>query len=60
VSEILNGWKAIAEFLGVHEETAKVWENKYSLPISRPAGRVVMATREDLTRWVKECSAGNR
>ncbi len=58
MSEILNGWKAIADFLGVHQETAKQWETKYALPIKRPAARAVMATKADLTIWVKECSNG--
>ena len=58
MSEILNGWKAIADFLGIHEETAKAWESKYDLPIQRPAGRAVMALKADMTKWVKACSNG--
>ena len=56
MSEILNGWKAIAAYLGVHEETAKEWETKYDLPIKRPAPRVVMAVKADLVKWVNECT----
>lgn len=59
MSEILNGWKAIAGFLSVHEETAKTWETQHKLPIQRPAGRAVIALKTDLIKWIKDCSKGN-
>lgn len=58
MSEILNGWKAIADFLGIHEETAKAWESKYKLPIQRPAGRAVMAVKVDMVKWIKKSVTG--
>ena len=36
----LEGWKAIADFLGVCDRTARTWAGSYGLPVWRKRGRV--------------------
>ena len=48
---ILNGWKEIAEFLGVHIETAQKWAKEMGLPVSC-IGRKVLASRNAIEAWL--------
>ena len=50
----LQGWKAIAEFLGQHIATAQHW-GRSGMPVSRQ-GRYTVADREALRRWVGQQS----
>ena len=48
----LTGWKAIADYMGMHSETAKYYALRDGMPIKRtPAGRPV-STPELLDDWV--------
>jgi tetratricopeptide (TPR) repeat protein len=52
----LDGWKAIANFLGRERSTAIRWANDRGLPIHRvPGGRTgtVYAMRDELTAWLE-------
>jgi len=51
----LTSWKQIAEFLGVSERTAQVWEEERGLPVRRLTGSKgrVSAQTADLERWMK-------
>lgn len=46
----LFGWKEIAEFLGVHEATARDWADEEEMPVRR-FGRGVEARRDELREW---------
>jgi len=51
----LLGWKAIGQFLGCTERTARRWEATRSMPVHRVPGRSrgsVWAAPEELTRWL--------
>jgi len=51
----LLGWKAIGQFLGCTERTARRWEVDRAMPIHRVPGRSrssVWASPEELTRWL--------
>ena len=51
-SSLLTGWKSIALHLGVSEITAKRWR-RAGLPVHKPAGRSVLAFREELNAWIR-------
>ena len=51
---LLQGWKAIAAFLGQHVATAQSWARS-GMPVSRQ-GRYAVAEREALRRWIGEQS----
>ena len=56
----LNGWKEIANHLGVTVRTAQLWEKQRSLPIHRlPGGGKpsVFSTTEELEAWI-HCNPG--
>lgn len=51
----LDGWKAIANFLGRDRSTVMRWTNERGLPVHRvPGGRTgtVFALREELSEWL--------
>jgi phage terminase Nu1 subunit (DNA packaging protein) len=54
-SEVLNGWKQIADFLGQPLAVAQRW-GKTGMPISHE-GRQVTASTEQLNRWIGRESA---
>jgi len=53
------GWKGIASFLGVHEDTAMIYERTRCLPVRRWGGKRpgarVYAIKSELNDWL----AGN-
>lgn len=49
-SPILRGWKEIAEYLKVHEDTAKRWFKKDRMPVNQRNGRV-SADKDELRAW---------
>lgn len=56
-SERVEGWKCIADMLGVHEQTAKGYADKYRahrLPVLRNYRGRVWITVGALARWVRE------
>lgn len=53
-SDVLNGWKDIANYLGKGIRTVQRWERSYGLPVHRIAatrGEVVWASRTELDGW---------
>lgn len=48
--DIIEGWKAIADFFGRSEKTVRIWREKHALPVFRFMGRVV-AKRAMLDLW---------
>jgi phage terminase Nu1 subunit (DNA packaging protein) len=57
---LLNGWKAIANYLQSGVRTVQRWEGE-GLPILRPRGGTsghVVAYTADLDRWMKRSSNG--
>lgn len=56
---LLNGWRAIAEYLGRNQSTTKRWETEGQLPVHRPKnsaggkGVPVYAFTEELDAWLK-------
>lgn len=53
--EFLNSWKEISNYMGRGVRTAQRYEEKYGLPVRRPAGKSrssVMATRTEIDAWV--------
>jgi tetratricopeptide (TPR) repeat protein len=51
----LSGWKAIGQFLGCTERTARRWEADRKMPVHRVPGRSrnsVWASPDELTRWL--------
>lgn len=53
--EELRGWKQIAAFLGQPQATAQHWA-KEGMPVRRD-GRYIVASREELSRWLGRESA---
>lgn len=54
-SEILSGWKDIANYLGKGVRTVQRYELELGLPVRRPAGKAqgsVIATKSELDGWV--------
>ncbi len=50
--DIIRGWKAIAEFVGVHEQTARITLTTWDppIPVTKFGGRIE-AKRSELTAW---------
>ena len=48
----LTGWKAIAKYLGVHEETAMRWAKEEGMPVFDAPGGLKVAISELLDRWL--------
>jgi len=50
------GWKGIADFLGVHEDTAMIYERTRGLPVRRwgekKPGARVYAIKAELNDWL--------
>lgn len=55
-SQILNGWREIAEYLGQPVSVAERWAQE-GMPIEHK-GRSVVASRENLRQWLGCESAG--
>jgi hypothetical protein len=54
-SEILSGWKDIANYLGKGVRTVQRYERELGLPVRRPSGKMkgsVIATQAELSSWV--------
>jgi predicted DNA-binding transcriptional regulator AlpA len=52
-SDVLNGWKEIANFLGKGLRTVQRYEREEQLPVHRPPGRQsVMCTKAELVAWI--------
>jgi hypothetical protein len=54
-SEVLSGWKDIANYLEQGVRTVQRYEYELGLPVHRPAGRLrgsVIAAKSDLDAWV--------
>jgi hypothetical protein len=54
-SEILSGWKDIANYLGKGVRTVQRYERELGLPVRRPSGKMkgsVIATQSELSSWV--------
>ena len=55
----LNGWRAIADYLGRNQSTVKRWANDGGLPVHRPKGSVsrkgvpVYAFAHELDIWLR-------
>ncbi len=49
--DILEGWKAIANYLGTSERTAKRYRSTRGLPIQRPPSGSVVAFKRELKEW---------
>ena len=54
---ILKGWEQIASFLGQPVKVAQRWARTDEMPITRQ-GRYVVATPEELNRWLGHESGG--
>jgi hypothetical protein len=55
-SEIVSGWKDIANYFGKGVRTVQRYERELGLPVRRPAGRAkgsVIATKAELGAWVE-------
>ncbi len=50
-SPLLKGWKDIAAFLGVHEDTAKVMYEQDGLPVTKIRGSF-FAAKHIIIAWV--------
>lgn len=48
---ILNGWKQIAEYLQVHEQTAIKWAAEEGLPCAKIGGQV-LASVNSIEVWI--------
>jgi hypothetical protein len=55
----LNGWRAIADYLGRNQSTVKRWANDGGLPVHRPKGSAsrkgvpVYAFAHELDTWLR-------
>jgi hypothetical protein len=52
--DLLDGWKAVADYLGKSVRTAQRWRNELGLPVHKPSGREgenVFAFRSELDAW---------
>ena len=49
--DLLRTWDQIAEFLGVHRETAQRWGRTKGLPYARLMDRIVISTKEIIRLW---------
>ena len=59
-TQILSGWKEIANYLGKGVRTVQRYERRQHLPIHRPAGKslsAVIAIQAELDRWVTGAAA---
>lgn len=59
-TQVLSGWKDIANYLGKGVRTVQRYERELGLPIRRPNGKwlgSVIASSEELDAWVNGCPA---
>lgn len=62
-SEILSGWKDIANYLGKGVRTVQRYELELGLPVRRPSGKAkgsVIATQSEIDAWVAACRISDR
>ncbi len=52
-SQILVGWREIAAYLRVSDDTAQRWNRRYSLPVCRSVGRRVRTSTALIDRWIE-------
>ncbi len=58
--DLLDGWKAVADYLGKSVRTAQRWRNELGLPVHKPSGREgenVFAFRSELDAWRRRAAA---
>jgi hypothetical protein len=55
--EQLKGWEKIAQFLSQPVAVAQRWAKQSGMPVSRQ-GRLVVASPEELNRWLGQESGG--
>jgi hypothetical protein len=58
ISQVLSGWKDIANYLGKDVRTLQRYERELGLPVHRPGGKTngsVIATQSELDAWVDSC-----
>ena len=58
-SDVLDGWKNIAEYLGKSVRTAQRWRQEFGMPVHRLGGREgenVYAFRSELDSWRRQAS----
>lgn len=58
--DLLDGWKAIAEYLGKSVRTAQRWKNEFAMPVRRMGerdGENVFAYRSELDAWRRQRGA---
>ena len=46
-------WRGVAEYFGVHVDTAKTWHRRWPMPLRKFGGRI-MASSVELDRWQEE------
>jgi hypothetical protein len=49
---LLTGWKAIAEFMGLHINTCKKYRKKYSMPVYYLPGGTPASIPQQLQEWL--------
>lgn len=62
-SQILSGWKDIANYLGKGVRTVQRYERELGLPVRRPSGKSkgsVITTQPELDGWVASCRLSDR
>ncbi|MDA8103907.1 MAG: helix-turn-helix domain-containing protein [Nitrospiraceae bacterium] len=50
---VLTGWKMVAEYLNVHEQTAMKWGKKHGLPFAKIDGQI-LTTKNAVQVWILE------
>jgi uncharacterized protein YhaN len=62
-SQVLSGWKDIANYLGKGVRTVQRYERELNLPVRRPSRKSkgsVITTRSELDAWVAGCQLSHR
>lgn len=62
-SQVLSGWKDIANYLGKGVRTVQRYERELNLPVRRPSGKSkgsVITTQSELDAWVATCRLSDR
>lgn len=50
----LTGWKAIANYIGVHWQTARDWHKNYNFPVLRLPDNSPTQLPEIIDAWIEE------
>lgn len=48
----LSGWKAIANYINYHIDTAKTYAKEYGMPVHKSPGGGVTAITYELDQWL--------